>query len=59
VFKRPKDNAGDSYTTAHVQCDVCGAEAGYVSDNDEGMKTSYDLALAAARLWNERKGGAK
>lgn len=55
VFRSDADNTGSAYTMTHVQCETCGAEAGYVSDRDAGFTTSYDLALESARIWNSRK----
>lgn len=52
VFGEVQENGSQS---AHVECDHCGAEAPYgVAEGG----SSYDLALSAARMWNERKGGA-
>jgi hypothetical protein len=44
------------YPSAYVQCDHCGVEGAHAGE-DEGREGSYALALEAARLWNERKGG--
>jgi Lar family restriction alleviation protein len=43
---------------AHVECACCGAEAPCAVSDAEKFRDSYELAKEAARLWNERKGGA-
>jgi hypothetical protein len=48
--------------SAFVQCDHCGMETGHVCKGGPASgppdSSSYALAREAARLWNDRKGGA-
>jgi predicted RNA-binding Zn-ribbon protein involved in translation (DUF1610 family) len=53
-------NDDPKYPSAHVECDNCGVEGPSSGDEDDKARHgSYWRASEAARLWNERKKGAK
>lgn len=58
IIRDEVDSEKKRYTAIDVECLVCGAKIPGSTTNDEGVNSQYEAVLAAARVWNERKGGA-